>query len=202
MNNVTQVKEYLANVPMGQTIATNELRSLATTENIRQILGRLVKAGELTRVGRGVFLKPKYLPQIGEVLPSLNDLTQKIAQLTGETIVVQGAEAARQLQLTTQVPLRTIFYTNGNTRTLTVANQTVYLKHVNPSKLIAPGTIPGLVISALDYLGKENVTLKTITLIQQCISFEDFQATLSLTKQMPAWLANMFYRFQQEKQHV
>ena len=201
MNNITQVKEYLSKIPEGQAIATNDFRSFATTENIRQILGRLAKSGELRRVGRGVFVKPKHLPKIGEVLPSLTEMAQKISQTTGETIVVQAAEAARQLQLTTQVPMQTIFYTNGNTRTLKLANQTVKLKHVNPSKLIAPGTISGLVISALDYVGKDNVTTKTIATIQQRIPAEDFQTTLALIKQMPAWLADIFYRFQQEQQH-
>ena len=67
--------------------------------------------------------------------------------------------------------------------------------------MIAPGTISGLVISALDYVGKDNVTTKTIATIQQRIPAEDFQTTLALIKQMPAWLADIFYRFQQEQQH-
>src|SRR3989338_6772377 len=112
--------------------------------------------------------------------------------------MVHGAEAARQLQLTTQVPTRQIFYTDGNSRALTIANRTVRLKHVNPSRMIEPGTIAGLVITALIYLGQENVTPSTIHLIKKRIPETDFNKTINLISRMPAWLADIFFRYQKE----
>src|SRR6185312_4429382 len=111
-----------------------------------------------------------------------------------------GAEAARQLQLTTQVPMQLIFYTSGNTRTLKIANRTVKLKHVNPSRLIAPGTVPGLVISALWYLGRENVTLGTIETVRERVSSKEFKETIALMEHMPSWMSDLFYRYQQKAQ--
>lgn len=194
-----QVKNYLANIPEGQPFPSAALRPFASTENIRQILNRLVKAGELSRVARGVFAKPRQVAKLGAVLPPPTEVAKTLAEATGETISIHGAEAARQLQLTTQVPMRPIFYTNGNTRTLKIANRTIKLKHVNPSKLIAPDTTAGLVISALSYLGRENVTIETIKAIKQRISPEDFVETINLIARMPAWMADVFYRFQQQE---
>jgi len=199
MTATVRVKEYLSNIPEGQPFPSSALRHFATTDNIRQILNRLVKAGELKRVARGVFAKPKHVSTIGEVLPSASEVAETLAKATGEMIAIHGAEAARQLQLTTQVPMRFIFYTSGNTRTLKMANRTVKLKHVNPSRLVAPGTTPGLVVSALCYLGRENVTTKTIEHIKRRIPSEEFNVTINLAEQMPAWMSDIFYRYQQEK---
>src|SRR3990167_5284713 len=163
------IKAYISNLPAGDPFSSNALRHFTSTENIRQILNRLVKSGEIKRVARGVFVRPKQSER-GELLPSSFEIAKTLTQSTGEIIIVHGAEAARQLQLTTQVPMRLVFYTNGNTRTLKIANRSVKLKHVNPSRLIAPGTMAGLVISALGYLGRSAVTTETIFAIKQQIS--------------------------------
>lgn len=195
---INQIKEYISGLPEGEPFTSNSLRNYASTENIRQILNRLVKSGDLKRVARGVFIRPEYLNSGEEIYPSVIEIANSIASSTGETILVHGAEAARQLQLTTQVPMRQVFYTSGNTRTLKILNRTVRLKHVNPGRLIAPGTMAGLVISALRYLGRENVSTKTLTSIREKISREDFREIFNLTGKIPAWMADIFYRYLQE----
>jgi len=191
------IKAYISSLPEGEPFSSNALRNFASTENIRQILNRLVKSGEIKRVARGIFVKPKQLSS-GEHLPSSFEIAEALTKSTGETILVHGAEAARQLQLTTQVPMRLVFYTNGNTRTLKIANRTIRLKHVNPSRLIAPGTMAGLVISALGYLGSDSVTTDTISAVRHRISKEEFKETIALTEKMPAWMSDIFYKYQQE----
>lgn len=198
MTAIGHIKAYLAGIPEGQSFPSTSLRNFAATENIRQILNRMAKSGQLKRVARGVFVKPK-ISAAGEISPSASEVAETLAKLTGETIGIHGAEAARQLQLSTQVPMQLVFYTTGNTRTLKISNRTVKLKHVNPSRLIAPGTMPGLVISALAYLGRENVSVKTIEVIKQQIPSEEFQATIRLIEQMPAWMADVFFHYKQEK---
>src|SRR3990167_3653536 len=184
------IKKYISELPEGKTFSSSALRLFATTENIRQILNRLIKAGEIKRVARGVYVKPKHSRIVGEILPSAIEIAAALTKSTGEIIIIQGAEAARILQLTTQVPMKLIFYTSGNTRILKFNNTNVKLNHVNPSRLIAAGTTPGLVISALTYLGRENVTEKTIEKIKQHISLQEFNDTIKLIAKMPSWMAD------------
>ncbi len=200
MTAIAKIKAYIAQLPEGEPFSSHALRQFASTENIRQILNRLVKTGEIKRVAWGVFIKSEGLSS-SEPLPSLLEITKTLTQSTGETIMMHGAEAARQLQLSTQVPMRLVFYTNGNTRIIKMGSRTVRLKHVNPSRLIAPGTIAGLVISALWYLGKKTVSLETIELVKQRISQEEFNNILALVKKMPGWMSDIFYRYQQENPH-
>jgi hypothetical protein len=69
---------------------------------------------------------------------------------------------------------------------------------VSPSKLIAPNTIAGLVISALLYLGQQHVTYDTLQKISSQLGPKDFETTLKQIVYMPAWLANIFYRYKKE----
>lgn len=200
MKAVDKIKEHLKEIPEGETFTTGSLRHLASVDNVRQILNRLIKNGEIKRVARGVFVKVKHVP-VGEVLPLVSEIVETIARATGETIAVHGAEAARQLQLTTQMPMRLILYTSGNTREVKIKNQSVLLKHVSPSKLVAPGTVAGTVISALSYLEREQVSLETLKKIQNQLSDEEFDSVLKEVNHMPAWMANIFYYFQKGRAH-
>ena len=128
--------------------------------------------------------------------PFPEEIVKAIVKSTGETIAVHGAEAARQLQLSTQVPVRLIFQTSGTTRTLKIGNQLVKLKHVNPKRLIATGTLSGLVISALYYLGRENVSVRIIEKIKNLLPTEKFNEIFQYTQNMPAWMSDIFYRYQ------
>jgi hypothetical protein len=196
MKAINNIKNHLKKIPEGESFSANSLRHLASTDNLRQILNRLVKAGEIKRIARGVFVKPIHIPNIGEAFPTIGEITEMIAKSSGEKIAIHGAEAARQLRLTTQVPMRLVLYTSGNTREIKIKNQSVLLKHVSPSKLIAPGTIAGTVISALLYLGHEQISKETIQKIKDLLGFQEFESVLEHIGQMPAWMANAFYNFQ------
>lgn len=188
-----RIIEEISRLPAGEPFTALIFRQLGRTTNIRKVLSRLVKSGELIRLTHGVYCKPKYIEPIGLTLPSLREIAFIITQATGESLLVQGAEAARQLGLSTQVPMHLVFYTNGNSRKLTINGRTVTLKHANPSQLICANNITGTVISALKYLGQDTVNLKTIKKISLILSAEDFTEVLTHVKYMPAWMADIFY---------
>lgn len=198
MKIVKQVKEQIKALPIGKPFSTVDLPSFGSPENIRKILSRLVQTGEIKRVTHGIFIKPKTSMYVGEVLPSLYEVAQAIAKNTGEKIAIHGAEAARRLRLTTQVPMQTIFSTSGPSRTIRVGNREIKLQHVSSRKLIASSTTRGDVISALWYLGKEKVSQATIQVIKQQLNEEEFNSVLQELPKMPAWMAKQFYVYQNE----
>jgi len=199
MSTIQQIRKTINRMPKGELFTAKNFRHLGSADNIKQILSRLVKEGLIERTTRGVYLKPKIIKNIGTVLPPAREIAKTLTESTGETIVVHGAEAARQLNLTTQVPMRHIFYTNGESRILKIRNQTIELKHVNPSRLIAPDTMAGMAILALIYLGKNHVTDGVIEKIKMQLSSHDFDNIYKEIKNMPAWLASAFYHYKKEK---
>ena len=201
MSVAKQIKQLIKKQPTGKPFTARNLHHLGSTENVRKVLTRLTNAGKIRRVSRGVFVKPKKVASIGEILPTAEEVAKAVAESTGEQIAVHGAEAARQLRLSTQVPMQTVFYTTGNTRKIKLQNKIIVLKHVSPRKLATTGTIAGLVISALWYLGRNTVTQKTIHKIKKLLPENEYQKVLQEMEHMPAWMANVFHQYEQGQSH-
>jgi hypothetical protein len=200
---VTEViHKHIKRVGLGEPILASSLRGMASDANIRQILCRMVKAGELERVSRGIFARPKKNPYLGKVLPGSNEIVKAIAKSSGEIIAPHGAEAVRILHLSTQVPVKPIFYTTGCTRRIKIGKSEIVLKHISPRKLVKPGTIVGLIISALWYLGKTNTNDEIIERIKQQVGPEHFGELFRYTAYMPAWMVNALCHYKLSRHYV
>lgn len=186
----------------GKPFTVVMLRELASYANVRQTLSRLAKTGEITRISRGIFVRPKKIPYLGKVLPESRSIVDVIAKKSGETIATHGAEAARILQLSTQVPMKSIYYTTGSTRRIKIENHEIVLTHISAKKIVMPGTMVGLAISALWYLGKNHVNNSIIEKIKKKMTQKQFSELLNQTIKMPAWMADFFYQYKQEKTYA
>jgi hypothetical protein len=197
MKEIELVQNQINRIPLGKPFAMNSLAGEASYANIRQVMSRMVKAGEIMRATRGIYVRPKKVLYLGKVLPSSDEIVKAISKQTGETITPHGAEAARILHLSTQAPMRPIFNTSGTSRKIKLGKQTITLKHISPRKQVKPGTITCLVITALWYLGKNHVNENTINTIKQRLSEKQFSEILKHTYRMPTWMAGAFKQYQE-----
>lgn len=195
---VTQhIRNKLEEIPLGMPFTSRELIGLGKESNIRKVLERLVKEEEIIRVMRGIYARPKISRFVGRVPPPLESVLETITASTGEVFQVHGAEAVRQLGLSTQVPVKPMFLTNGRSRTLSVGNIEVKLKKVSQRKLILAGTLAGIAISALWYLTKEEISLKTLERIEQVLPANEFEKLTAVKASLPSWVAALITSYQQ-----
>jgi hypothetical protein len=115
-----------------------------------------------------------------------------IAEEFGGVVQVHGAEAARRLGFNTQVPARPIFLTSGPNRRFHLGQMEVTLKHVSPRKLALAGSMAGVALTALWYLGKDNVSPQTIERVRTRLAPEEFEALRTATQIMPGWMRDAF----------
>ena len=121
----------------------------------------------------------------------IREVVETIARNNGETIQIHGAEAARRFRLTTQVPIAPVFHTSGSSRTIRSAGTAVRLAHTaNRRRLQFAGEPTGDAISALWYLGKDNVTPETVARIEAALGPAEFDKLRSAN--MPARMAKAF----------
>jgi hypothetical protein len=138
---------------------------------------------------------------VGEVPASTYEVVKLITNITGEILQVQGAQAANLLGLSTQSPLKETYLTSGRSRKIQIGKQEVQFKHVSPKKLVLAGTPAGLALTALWYLGKEEVTIEVIEKIRERITMEEFEKLLRKKECMPAWMANVVNNYEQKKRY-
>lgn len=200
MNASKSINEFIKKLPIGEPFASSEFLNFGSRANVDKVLSRLVKAKKITRIARGLFVRQETVPYVGGVLPEPGKIAATVAKISGETVAIHGAEAARQLQLTTQVPTKSIFLTTGTTRHIKVGSTEICLKHVAPRKVINSNTIEGLVISALWYLGKQQVNEQIIDQVKNKLTDEQFEQVQSNAQLMPGWMVDVFYRY--KKEHI
>jgi len=115
---------------------------------------------------------------------------------------VHGAEAARRLELTTQVPTQPVFSTSGPSKRIRLGSMEIRLQHVCQRKLLHAGRPAGLALAALWYLGKSEVTAATIEKIRRKLSPAEFKVLKSATSSMPAWMSDALYRHGRAAHHA
>lgn len=201
MKSIKQIQTFIQSIPRGEPFTAKMLLKFGSRANVDQVLSRMTKMETIIRVTRGIYVRPEKSRYVGTVLPEPEKIIETIAETTGSTIQIHGAEAARRLQLSTQAPTQVVFYTSGTSRQLKIGHLQIQLKHASPSKLVSPGTTVGLVISALRYLGKTQVNANIIQKVKNRISSKEFAQVKEAIPTMPSWMANAFYYYEKEKYH-
>ena len=98
-----------------------------------------------------------------------------------------GAVAANLLGLSTQVPAKLVYLTDGRSRQVRVGNMAFFLHHAAPKT--SPGQ-PGhaLVIQALYFLGKDAVDAETIGRLRRRLSARERRQLLQDARYTTEWI--------------
>lgn len=168
----TYINNYLSKVKRGSILFPTDFRGMGTEGAIKMALSRLVKEGKLKRVAHGIYYVPKTDPLLGELHPGAEKIAEAIAQKEKILIKPSGASALNKLGLSTQVPMRLVYITNGSPRKLKIGKMTVVFKATTSKKLAMEGPISGLVIQALEELDLAHVHPQTATKIKSLLMKE------------------------------
>jgi hypothetical protein len=202
MKAATKIFKKIEEIPKGEPFISTQFLGFGPRASIDQALSRLVKNGVISRIARGLFVRPEMSQYVGKVIPGLNKVIEAYARAKGITIQIQGAEAVRRFGLSTQMPVQPVFNTSGPSRKFKLGELNVTLKHVSPKKLVCPGSKAGQAITALWYLGKENINASVIETIMKKmlpLEFEELKVAIPL---MPAWMADAFHHYEREKKRA
>lgn len=167
---------------------------------LRVILSRLVKEGLITRLGPGLYLYPRYSPVLGTyATPSLNEIARALAAHDKANIAYSGVHALNRLGLSTQVPTKAVFLTDGSPRKITLEDsRTLVFKKVAAKNFAYTSTVMQMIVFALREIGKEALTEEMISRIQRILSTvpaDDFLADVRLA---PEWVQKILTLIREE----
>ena len=127
---------------------------LGSREAVDQALSRLVKVGQLRRVGHGLYDMPRFSNVLKRPAPvDLDAAIAALARRDGVRIMPDGLVAANQLGLTNAVPAKVSFVTDGHSRTVKIEGRTVQFRHAGPNVMQWAGRPAAPVVQALRWLG-------------------------------------------------
>ena len=191
------VRDRIGAFPVGEPFTSLALLSCGTRVAVDHALSRFAKSGIIVRVAQGVFVRPRRNRFVGPVLPAPLAVARAIARQSGAKVQLNGAEAALELQLTTQQPVATVFHTSGSPRRIRMGALQITLKRVSPRKLALGDRPAGTALAALWYLGKRQVTEEVIEKVRTKLSPREFRALKAAASFQPAWMIEAFRRHEQ-----
>lgn len=195
MNTIQSVRKYIQKTQLGKPFTVGALMTFGKRAAVDQALSRLTISGKIVRLTRGVYVRPETNCFVGEILPEPFKVVKAIAERTNEQVQVSGAEAARQLGLSTQVPAKPLYLTTGQSRRFNLGGLEVTLKHVSRKKIPMPESKAGLAIVALWYLGINLISHQTIQKIEEKLTLQEFEKFTASLEYMPIWMSNVVLEY-------
>jgi hypothetical protein len=186
----------------GSIHVPGDFLDLGSRQAVDQALSRLVRAETIRRIARGLYDFPRQHPRLGILSPELPRVAAAIARSTGSRIQLSGAHAANTLGLSTQVPARLVYLTDGPTRRVRIGRRVIDFRHASPRTLTSVGTAEGLVIQALRYLGRSGVTPAVLARVRAALGDKERKGLAKHVSNAPAWMQPALRQIAEPAEHV
>jgi hypothetical protein len=162
---------------------------LGSPDSIKKALYRLTnEKGLLIRLAHGIYLYPKTDKELGTLYPSTEEIAKGIARRDKARIIPTGIYALNRLGLSTQVPMKIVYLTDGATRSIKIGKRTISFKKTSPKNLMTKGEISTLAIQALKEIGQEDVNGEILQQLKVVLKKETEENILHDAKLAPAWI--------------
>ena len=175
----------------GWVFTPNHFKDLGSRDAVASALKRHKQSGLIRQLARGVYDYPKIDPELGLLEPSIDDIAQALAGRDATRLQPSGAYAANLLGLSTQVPTKIVYLTDGRSRMVQIGKRQITLKQTTPRNMATAGRISGLVIQALRHLGSRHVDAAIIEAVKKRLSASDRKRLLADIRHAPAWIADI-----------
>lgn len=153
-----QIEEKISKSSRGELFFADHFVNYGSSDNIRQVLSRLEKDDVLLRIAQGIYLKPKIDPLVGVILPSVEEVAKEIANRDKARIAPTGVLALYLLGLTTQIPLKAVYLTDGSQREVKIGKRSIQFKKTVPKSFAIKNELLHLVVQAFREVGQKQIT--------------------------------------------
>lgn len=172
----------------GELFFADDFKKFGTPENIRLTLFRLENEGLIERLAHGIYIKPKIDPLLGTIYPNIEDVAKEIAKRDKARIAPTGVMALYLLGLTTQVPLKAVYLTDGSQREIMIGNRTIKFKRTVPKSFAVKDEVLHLIIQAFKEKGQQEISEEFLRNIKPSVIKLEEKALQTQLGYAPVWI--------------
>lgn len=165
----SQLSRRVQRSASGTVFTPDAFAAMGSRAAIDKALQRMVKRGELRRLSRGLYDKPRHDELFGTLWPSVDAVVKAVADKDRIRTQPAGAYAANLLGLSEQVPAQVVLLTDGISRTVQAGPMKIVFKRTTPRQMAAAGRLSGLLIQAFKSLGAAHITPARIEHLRQAL---------------------------------
>ncbi|BDR57820.1 DUF6088 family protein [Xylocopilactobacillus apicola] len=196
MTDFERIKAKIKRAPKGTLFILADFAQLNITYNtLKELVRRLVKAGDLNLVFRGIYQKPNFNSFLKRDIPATpNEVAQAYIRKNKWLSIPAGDTALNLLGLTTQVPNSYTYKSIGPNREITLNNgQKIEFKKVLPREIAVCPT-SALVIEALKTIGEQNIEENDLKIIKNKLTDSDLKQLKKDSVSSRIWIQNTINR--------
>ncbi|MHC4694462.1 MAG: DUF6088 family protein [Planctomycetota bacterium] len=169
---------------------------------IDNALTRLERKGPIRRVIRGIYDYPRYSELLMEQLsPDLNQVAKALARKHGWRIQPSGPAAMNIIGLSTQVPAKVIYLSDGPNRSYKIGNQTLAFENTALKDSGFKLTESSLIVQSLKSLGQNHLTNEVINTVRKWLKPELRLKVLKDTRASADWIYEAIKKICREGDH-
>lgn len=183
----------------GTIFSINEFYHLGNVNTIKSIFFRLESDGKITRLIDGLYTIPKFSELLQEKsYPSVDQVANKLADKFSWTICPSENHALNLIGLSTQVPNKYVFVSDGPYRTYEYRGREIIFKHTSNRFITEYSRNYSLMIQSIKALGKDNIhenDIKRMATFSKQYIDEDI---IDKGKKLPAWIQEVLKKIAKE----
>jgi hypothetical protein len=170
-------------------MSNSDFADIAQETTVRSALRRLKRRNIIRPILRGIYDYPKFSELLKEKLaPDINNVSHAIARKFGWRIQVSGSAALNYFGLSTQVPGRNLYLSDGPNRTYDILGQTLEFKHALLTESGLKYDRSELLVQAIRELGQENVTPEILNALRLKFNPSELERIIRDTRYVTGWI--------------
>lgn len=183
----------------GWAFSASDFISEFERKQIDNALSDLNKEGKIRRICRGMYDYPKYSDLLGkELSPDHEQVAQAFARKFNWRILPSGDAALNLLGLSTQIPGKVVYLSDGPNRKYSILSYQLEFKKTALKEIGFKHRESGLITQALKALGKDRITSEVIERIRKQIAPEKYGKVLKETRTVTGWVYDAIKRICRE----
>lgn len=184
-----QIVARIERLGEGKAFSAKDFLDIASRGTIDMALSGLTREGTIRRIRRGLYDMPKINPALGGKLsPDIDEAARAIARRQKWKIIPDGAWAANLLGLSTQVPSKIIYLTDGPNNEVPIGRRTIQFKHARPKAMAGLEGKFALVVQALRHLGRDGVGPREIEKLRNDLTAAEKKKLVTDTRFGVDWI--------------
>ena len=156
--------------------------------NIHQALSGLTRAGTIRRVCHGVYDYPRHSELLGQLSPDIDQVAQALARKFNWRIQPSGDTALNLLGLSTQVPGKWLYLSDGPSRQYAIGEQVLVFRQSALKDTGLKLRESGLMVQTLKALGKEHVDPSAVETLRRWLDPKLRARVLRDTRMVTGWI--------------
>ena len=184
-----KLKKRIESLGSNAAFIANDFLDIAEYETVRKALNRFADEGKIIKVLRGLYYCPRYSELLKEYeAPSPHHVALAIARKFNWNIAPSGMTALNMLGLSTQVPAKWGYISDGAYNSFKYGNTTIEFKHRNNREITGMSYKTALIIQGIKALGKGNVDRSAIERIRASLTESERQKLVKEAMPTTVWV--------------